>query len=202
MEELFGGGNDPITEELLKELLKHRILILNDEIDMCVLESVTLHILNFNREDKNLPKEKRVPIRLFIQSPGGNVISGFNLVDVITASETPVHTICFANCSSMAFHIFISGHKRYAFKNSILLNHDGEISLSNSGSKAKDTMKFFENLDKRIKDHVVSCTNISPEFYDSIYEKEYYMYANDEGKSLGCLDYIIGEDVSIDTILP
>ena len=34
-----------------------------------------------------------------------------------------------------------------------------------------------------------------------MYEKEYYMYANDEAKSLGCVDYIIGEDVQLDEII-
>lgn len=202
MEELFMSGDDPIKEDLLSQLLKKRILIFNDSVGMDTLEQITLHILKFNMEDKDLPTEKRKPIRLFIQSPGGSVVNGFNLIDVIKSSNTPVYTICFANCSSMAFHIFISGHKRYAFKNSILLNHDGEVSLSNSGSKAKDTMRFFENLDERVKNHVISHTNISSEFYDSIYEKEYYMYADDEGRKLGCVDFIIGEDVSIDTILP
>lgn len=202
MEELFMGGGDPIKEELLSQLLNKRILIFNDSVGMDTLEQITLHILKFNMEDKDLPAEKRKPIRLFIQSPGGSVVNGFNLIDVIKASATPVYTICFANCSSMAFHIFISGHKRYAFKNSILLNHDGEVSLSNSGSKAKDTMRFFENLDERVKNHVISHTNISSEFYDSIYEKEYYMYADDDGRKLGCVDFIIGEDVSIDAILP
>lgn len=202
MEELFMSGDDPIKEDLLSQLLKKRILIFNDSVGMDTLEQITLHILKFNMEDKDLPTEKRKPIRLFIQSPGGSVVNGFNLIDVIKSSNTPVYTICFANCSSMAFHIFISGHKRYAFKNSILLNHDGEVSLSNSGSKAKDTMCFFENLDERVKNHVISHTNISSEFYDSIYEKEYYMYADDEGRKLGCVDFIIGEDVSIDTILP
>ena len=123
------------------------------------------------------------------------------LVDVIQASETPVYTVCFSDCASMGFHIFISGHKRYAFKNSILLIHDGEITVNNSSSKAKDTMKFFETLDKRIKNHVTSSTKITNEFYDSIYDKEYYIYANEEGKELGCVDYIIGEDVPVSTIL-
>ena len=122
-------------------------------------------------------------------------------VDVIQASETPVYTVCFSDCASMGFHIFISGHKRYAFKNSILLIHDGEITVNNSSSKAKDTMKFFETLDKRIKNHVTSSTKITNEFYDSIYDKEYYIYANEEGKELGCVDYIIGEDVPMSTIL-
>lgn len=204
MEELLFplSEDDTIRDELLKQLLNDRIIIMNDTVGNYTLEDVTLHIIRFNQEDKDLPKEKRKPIRLFIQSPGGSVITGFNLVDVIEASITPVYTVCFGNCASMAFHLFIAGHKRYAFKNSILLNHDGEISVSNSNSKAKDTIKFFESLDERTKQYVVSHTNITPEFYDSIYEKEYYMFANEEGKRLGCVDYIIGEDVTLESILP
>ena len=160
-----------------------------------------MYIMKWNTEDKDLPVEKRKPIWLYLQTPGGDVIAGFSLIDVIQTSETPVYTVCFSDCASMGFHIFISGHKRYAFKNSILLIHDGEISVNNSSSKAKDTMKFFETLDKRIKNHVTTSTKITPEFYDSIYDKEYYMYANEEGKELGCVDYIIGEDVPLATIL-
>ena len=79
--------------------------------------------------------------------------------------------------------------------------HDGEISVSNSSSKAKDTMKFFDTMEKRIKDYTISRTAIDSDTYDNMYEKEYYMYANDEAKSLGCVDYIIGEDVQLDEII-
>ena len=68
-------------------------------------------------------------------------------------------------------------------------------------SKAKDTMKFIENLDERVKQHVINNTKITAEFYDSIYDTEYYLFANDNGKELGCVDYIIGEDTPINTIL-
>lgn len=201
MEELFGLPKEcSIVEELVRSYLNNRTIIVNDVIDQFILENATLHILEYNRQDKDIPKEKRKPIWLFIQSPGGVVMAGMNLVDVIEASETPVYTVCFSNCSSMAFHLFISGHKRYAFKNSILLNHDGEVNVNNSGSKARDTMEFFNSLEDRIKNHVIKSTNITSEFYDSIYEKEYYMYADEKGKELGCVDYIIGEDVSLNDI--
>lgn len=193
--------NSEFLDELIQENLDKRILVLNDEISVDILEKYSLYIMKWNAEDKDLPVEKRKPIWLYLQTPGGDVVAGFNLVDVIQASETPVYTVCFSDCASMGFHIFISGHKRYAFKNSILLIHDGEITVNNSSSKAKDTMKFFETLDKRIKNHVTSSTKITNEFYDSIYDKEYYIYANEEGKELGCVDYIIGEDVPISTIL-
>lgn len=202
MEDFLLGEENSLKTELLRDLLDDRVIVFNDAVDGCVLEDVSLQILRFNKEDKDIPVEKRKPIRLFLQSPGGNVIAGFNLVDVIESSITPIYTICFANCSSMAFHLFITGHKRYAFKNSILLNHDGELSLSDSNSKVKDTMKFIDNLNQRVKSHVINHTKITEEFYDSIYEKEYYMYANDEAKELGCVDYIIGEDVTLDAILP
>ena len=191
----------PLEEEQIREHLDKRILVLNEEISVDILERCSLYILKWNTEDKNIPVEKRKPIWLYLQTPGGDVVAGFNLVDVIQASETPVYTVCFSDCASMGFHIFISGHKRYAFKKSILLIHDGEITVNNSSSKAKDTMKFFETLDKRIKNHVTSSTKITNEFYDSIYDKEYYIYANEEGKELGCVDYIIGEDVPMSTIL-
>lgn len=192
--------SNSIVDELLRGMLNERIIVINDTISIDILEAASLQIIKFNKQDKDIPRDKRSPIWLYIQSPGGSVMSGLNLIDIIESSETPVYTMCFSNCSSMAFHIFISGHKRFAFKNSILLNHDGEVSLSNSSSKAKDTMAFFNSLEERIKNHVVNKTKITPDFYDSIYEKEYYMYANEEGKNLGCVDYIIGEDVGLNDI--
>lgn len=184
-----------------KQHLSQRKIILNDVIDEDVMRNVTLHILQWNKEDKDIPVEKRKPIWLYLNSPGGDVTEGLNVIDVIKSSETPVYTVCFSTCASMAFHLFIAGHKRYCFKNSILLIHDGEVSISNSSSKAKDTMKFIECLDERIKKHVLENTKITAEFYESIYDTEYYLFANDKGKELGCVDYIIGEDTPLSIIL-
>lgn len=197
---LLTQGTDELTEDLIKDFLDKRIIVFNNEVSEYLLESVTLQILKFNNEDKDIPVEKRKPIFLYLQSPGGNMIDGLNLINVIEDSITPVYTVCFSNCCSMAFHLFITGKKRYAFKNSILLNHDGGIELSNSGSKAKDTMDFIDRMDARVKEHVLKYTNIDSDFYDSIYDKEFYMFP-DRGKELGCVDYIIGEDVTLDDIL-
>ena len=201
MEELFRKENPVFTDDLIQELLSKRILILNDEVDEYLLENLVLQIIKFNDQDKDLPVDKRKPIRIFIQSPGGNCIDGFNVVDVIEHSITPVYTICFSKCCSMAFHIFIGGHKRFAFKNSVLLIHDGEIAIQNTNSKAKDTMLFIDELNKRMKQHILDHTNITDEFFDSIYEKEYYIFADSKAMELGCVDYIIGKDVTLDSLL-
>ena len=94
----------------------------------------------------------------------------------------------------------ISAHERIAWKNSIFLQHDGEVCVSNSRSKAKDTMKFFDSMEERTKQYVLERTKMTEEFYDKIYEQEYWMYA-DEAKDLGVVDKIIGQDCTFDDIL-
>lgn len=199
--DVFEDVTSSYFDELIKLHFDQRKIIFNKGVDDSILEDVSLRILQWNREDKDIPSEKRQPIWLYIQSGGGDVIAGMNLIDVINASATPVYTVCFSDCASMAFHIFITGHKRFCFKNSILLIHDGQIAINNSTSKAKDTMKFIEGLDQRTKHHVLEHTKITEEFYDSIYDTEYYIFADDKGKELGCVDYIIGEDVDITKII-
>lgn len=197
----LGLGETDFYAEIIKENLDDRILVFNDDVSDCVIENYILYILKWNREDKDLPVEKRKPITIYINSPGGDAISGFNMVNVILASATPIKGIVFGMAASMGYHIFLACHERYAFKDSILLQHDGQIRISNSTSKAKDTMKFFENMEDRTKAYVLSRTNMDEEFYDAHYDQEYYMYANEEAKRLGCVDYIIGEDCNLDDIL-
>lgn len=186
---------------IIKENLDKRVLVLNDGISDAVIEDYILYILKWNQEDEGLPAVLRKPIKIYINSSGGDAFSGMNLVNVITASETKVIGICFGMAASMGYHIYLACHERIAFKDSVLLQHDGQITIENTASKAKDTMKFLDCMEERMKQHVLSRTTMTEEFYDSHYDQEYYMYANDQGKALGCVHKIIGEDVSLDAIL-
>lgn len=190
---LLGTGNDDLYTEIIRDFLKRRVLILNQEINDDIVESFVSYIIKWNLEDKNIPVENRVPITILVNSPGGDSISGFNLVDIIKQSKTPVKAVCLGLAASMGFHIYISCHERYAFSNSILLMHDGEINISNSSSKAKDTMKFLDAMEARTKEHVLNNSSMDEEFYDKHYEQELYMYA-DRAKELGCVDKIVGID--------
>lgn len=195
------GSTDDLYEEIIRENLDKRILIFNDEVNEAVLENYILYILKWNREDKDIPIEKRHKITLIINSNGGDCFSGFNFVDVCTQSITPIRAVCMSLAASMAYHLFICCSERFAWPNSVLLQHDGELTLQNSTSKVRDTMRFFEDMEKRTKEHVLKYTKMTEEFYDAHYDQEYWMYANDKGKELGCVDYIIGEDCTIDDIL-
>lgn len=201
MDELLSiSDSGDLYDEIIRENLSHRVLVINESITSSILEDYCLRIFKWNREDKDLPVDKRKDITIYLNSQGGSSIAGFNLVDVIMASKTKVKCVCFGIVASMGYHIMLACHERIAFKNSILLQHDGEISIQNSTSKAKDTMKFFDSMEDRTKEFVLSRTEMDEEFYDKIYDQEYWMYA-DEAKKLGCIDKIIGEDIELDDIL-
>ena len=190
---------DSFYEEVIQSYYEDRTLFINQDIDECIIEDCIVFILNWNKEDKGLAKENRRPIKIYLNSNGGDSVVAMQLVDVIKMSITPVTIIGLSMVASAAFHIFIAGHDRVCFDNTIFLMHDGAVSISNSTSKAKDTMKFIEQLENRSKQHVLDKTTIDEGFYNSHYDIELFMYA-DEAKKFGIVDKIIGVDCAMDYI--
>ena len=156
--------------------------------------------MQINKEDKGLEPHERMPILLYVTSNGGEVDSGFELIDVIMNSKTPVYTINLGYQYSMGFLIGLSGHKRFATRNAKFLMHDGSNFVYNSGAKAQDQMEFNRKIESRIKQYVLSRSKVSEEEYDSKLRVEWYLFA-DEAKEKGFVDYIIGEDCDINEIV-
>ena len=181
-------SNGMIEEVFYLRDLQQRKLFLNADIDQFSVADSVKHIMQINKEDKGLEIEKRKPILLYITSNGGDVDSGFELIDVIMSSKTPVYTINLGYQYSMGFLIGLAGHKRYATR------------IINSGTKAKDQMEFQSDIESRVKDYVISRTKVTNEEYDKHMRQEWYLFA-DEAKDYGMVDYIIGIDCDIDEII-
>ena len=197
---LLSGGWNGFFDKIFDENLKDRKIIINNEIDQDLIETAVLQIMKFNKEDKDIPVEKRKPIFIYVNSLGGEVPNGFCLIDAIETSKTPVYGVVFGYAYSMGALILLATHKRFAFKNSTVLIHDGTQGAITTGSKFKDIAKFYDEMDTRIKDFVLKNTDIDSDFYDAKYQSEFYFYS-DKGKELGVIDHIIGVDVDLDEIL-
>lgn len=200
LESLILDKVDCIDEYFYLRDLKQRKLFINTEIDQSSIMAVVRHIMQYNAEDRDIPVEKRKPILLYLTSEGGQVDAGFELIDIIQNSKTPVYTINLGYWYSMGFLIGIAGHKRFATVNSKMLMHDGSTFVYNSGAKAQDQMRFQAKTDERIKQYVMSRSKITSEDYDRQFRSEWYLFA-DEAKEMGFVDYIIGEDCEIDEIV-
>ena len=65
---LTGNNNDEFYNQMMKNNLENRTLIINETIDDSVLEDYAMYIIQWNREDKNLPIENRKPIWIILNS--------------------------------------------------------------------------------------------------------------------------------------
>lgn len=180
--------------------LKQRKLYFNDEVDQFMAAETQHHILQFNAEDKGKAVEDRQPIILYLSSPGGAVGPGFQLIDTILNSKTPVYTVNTGFQYSMAFMIGLAGHKRFATPNATFLMHDGSGIICDSGAKVQDRMEFERRLEDRTRKYILSRSKLTEEEYDSKYRVEWYLFA-DEAKEKGFCDYIIGTDCDINEIV-
>lgn len=192
--------DDGLYEQIVKEHLQERKIILNDNIDDGVIENVCLMIMKWNKDDKYLPEDERQPIYIYINSDGGEMIAGSQVLSSITTSTTPVITVGFGKCASMASYILAAGHERYCFENTVVLYHDGQTGYVSSSNKGKDIQKFYDNLDVRMTKFMVEHTNMTEDFLEEIKDREYYMFA-DEAKEKGIVDKIIGIDCDLEEIL-
>lgn len=180
---------------------EQRRIYINSEIDENIVDTAVYHILRYNRLDKDTPITAREPIKIYINSPGGLVADGYALIDAIKLSKTPVYTINLANCLSMALLIFISGHKRFSMPHAEFLLHDGSTGCFDSVNKMQDRLKFeSEQIEKMTKEYILSNTSITKEQYEMNMRKEWY-FLPQEGKSIGVVDSIIGEDCELDEII-
>lgn len=199
IEEAISDGNSVDEWFYLKDL-QQRKLYLNTDIEQLSVFEIAKHILQYNKEDKDIEPQDRKPILLYITSNGGEVDSGFELIDIIQNSKTPVYTINLGYQYSMGFLIGLSGHKRYATQNAKFLMHDGSNFVYNSGAKAQDQMEFQKKVEERIKRYIITRSNLTSQEYDSKLRVEWYLFA-DEAKEKGFIDYIIGVDCNIDEII-
>lgn len=160
---------------------------ITDEIGKEFLEQIQL----WNAEDdyNGLPIESRIPIQIFINSPGGDLITTFQIIDAIQCSRTPVHTIVTGSAYSGGFFIGIAGHKRYAFPHASFMFHEGSNLNYGDAHKVIQQTEFYETLLKQLKTHVLKSTTISAAVYEEHKKDDWYFTAK-KALKYGVIDVI------------
>lgn len=168
----------------------NRNIVLTD-IDASIGDSVNSYIQFFNRVDqeKKIDVNKRTPIKIYIDSNGGNLEACFTIIDAITMSKTPVWTINIGKAYSAGFFIFITGHKRFAYPNSSFLFHEGSTGIYQDANKFKNYADFYKQQLERLRAITLKHTQIEPEEYDK-HVKDDWWFNVDEALKYGVTDKI------------
>ena len=168
----------------------NRNIVLTD-IDASIGDSVNSYIQFFYRidQEKKIDVNKRTPIKIYIDSNGGNLEACFTIIDAITMSKTPVWTINIGKAYSAGFFIFITGHKRFAYPNSSFLFHEGSTGIYQDANKFKNYADFYKQQLERLRAITLKHTQIEPEEYDK-HVKDDWWFNVDEALKHGVTDKI------------
>ena len=164
------------------------------EIDEFTGSTIGQYIQFYNEldEQNEIPVEERTPIKIYLDSPGGDMSSTFTAIDSIRMSKTPIWTINVVISYSGGFFIFIAGHKRFAYNLSSFLFHEGATMAGGDAGKFRNYTDFYKKQLEKLKNLTLDYTKITNEQYEKHINDDWWIYAT-EALELGICDEIIDE---------
>lgn len=166
--------NGEVAYDLYSRLLNDRIVFLCGEINESsanIIVSELLYLDSISHDD----------IQLYINSPGGEVTSGFAIYDTINHIKSDVSTICIGMSASMAAFILSSGKKgkRYILKNAEVMIHQPLGGVKGQATEIDLAAKRIIKLRKKLNTILAINTNQDIKKIKKDTERDYYMDAKE-----------------------
>lgn len=172
--------------DIYSRLLKDRIIMLSDEINDHVANSIVAQLL-FLAAD-NPDKD----ISMYINSPGGSTSAGFAIYDTMNHIKPDVQTICTGMAASFGALLLMAGTKgkRFALPNSEVMIHQPLGGARGQATEIEISAKRILKLKEHINSVISNLTGqpIDKVRFDT--ERDYFLSA-EEAKEYGIVDEII-----------
>lgn len=195
VEELTAGAQEAAESETkVLEVANNRIYFYS-EIErgsILTLNKNLRDLANTNISDTQIRElECTVPIKLHINSYGGNVFAGLAGMDEILkiGEKVPVHTIIDGCCASAATFLSVVGSKRYIHRHAFMLIHQLSGAAWGKYYEMKDDMTNADKLMELIKMIYLERTNIPAEKIDEILQHDLWF------DSKTCLKYGLVDEI-------
>ena len=129
-------------------------------------------------------------ITIYINSPGGSVMDGLALYDVMQSIKCPIRTVCMGLAASMASILFVAGDKREMLPHSKIMIHDPLIVQTGGSALALKTISDNLMTTRQITSEILSKhSNLSVEEIQELTAKDTYFSA-EEAVEKGMADTI------------
>ena len=147
---------------------------------------------NFLLENSNIvEKEEPKPLKVFINSEGGEIFAAIPLIDAISNSKIPIHTYIEGIAASAASLISMAGHKRFITTNSFMLVHELRTGVEGTYSNLTDERENCDKLMNVITNFYKKKTSVkfSNEMLQSILKRDLILSSNE------CLEYGLVDEI-------
>ena len=185
-------GRGERTYDIFSLLLKERIIILGTPINDQIANLTVAQLLWLASEDSSKP------IRMYINSPGGQVYAGMAIYDTIQQVECPVSTVAVGFTASFGTILLAAGTKgmRYALPNATIHLHQplggARGQASDIAIQAQEILRLRTDLNRILSIQ----TGQTIERIRKDTDRDLYMTAA-QAKDYGLVDEVLGSTADL-----
>ena len=151
------------TEDIL---FNNREIFLTTSVDVRTSTDLIKQLMVLEKLDQ----EKE--ITFYINSPGGEVVSGLAVYDYIRMMKAPVRTVCIGTAASMGAVLFLAGDKREMLPHTRLMIHDPAYGGGDmAGKKPHELQQYVDKLRQSQEIIAKIIAEKTGKSLDEVYEK-------------------------------
>lgn len=174
--------------DIYSRMLMDRILFLNTNVEPTMANILTAQLLWLDQQSDK-------PINMYINSPGGSVIDGLQLIDTMNFINAPISTTCLGIAASMGAVILSCGEKgkRFVLPHSRVMIHQASGGFN---GKSEDVKTSYEQLLRCQNDiYEILSKNIGLDYkeIEALCSNTDKWFIGQEAIDLGIVDKIVGE---------
>ncbi len=181
-----GPKNEERMYDLASRMLKDRIIFIRGEFNQEMAYSVVAQLLFLESSDSE------EDIRMYINTPGGEVTAMYAIYDTMTYIKAPISTIAMGTCASAASFILAAGEKgkRFALPNCDLMIHELSGGAGGKFNEIKNTFEHTIKLYEKMANHYSEFTGKSVKRIKQDMQRDFFMTA-EEAKEYGLIDEVL-----------
>jgi ATP-dependent Clp protease protease subunit len=181
-----GGGERAF--DIYSLLLKERIVFLNTDVNDISANLIVAQLLYLSSVDPKLP------INLYIHSPGGIVYSGMAIFDTMRMIPNPISTVAVGFTGSMATFLLSAGTKgkRYALPHATIHNHPAGGGARGYTEDVLIATREQERIQAQLFHLMGQFTGHNREEVEEFFRRDRYLNAQ-EALEFGLVDEILGD---------
>ena len=170
---------------LLDKMIKTRTVLISGEVNKELAERVVRQLLILEQESDD-------PIRVFIDSPGGDADAGYAIFDTIRFVKPVVYMVGIGLVASAGALILLAGDKdkRLAFPNSHYLIHQPLSGVRGVATEIEIHAREIDKMQKRINTLISQETGKPFEQVEKDTDRDYWMNA-EEAVEYGLISRVI-----------
>lgn len=183
-----------IDHRLAERLLDQRIVVLGEEVTDELANRIVSQLLVLSADD---PESD---ISVFVNSPGGSVVAGLAIYDVMQLVPNDVATVAVGLAASMGQVILCGGTagKRYALPHAQVLMHEGSAGLGGSAADVEIQARNLVTTLDRMRSIIARHTGRALDEVIRDVGRDRWFDA-DEARGYGFVDHVV---TSLDEIRP